>query len=81
MKAHFGRSGNVRLATSWMEDEDKCEGVRGECNDDEKQQREFCKEKLMGIQDEKHNFEDFYCCREERLVCLGGKCRDCGDER
>jgi hypothetical protein len=86
MKATFGNhTGNVGLMLNTPgkeegpEDEMKYEAVRGELNDDE-QQREFYKEKLKGIGDDKHDFEEVYCSRKERLVCLEGSCRDCGDE-
>jgi hypothetical protein len=85
--AHFGsHTGNVGLILTTPgkeegpEDEMKYEAVRGELNDD-KQQTDFYKEKLKGIGDDKHDFEEVYCSREERLVCMEGSCRDCGDER
>jgi hypothetical protein len=66
--------------------------VRRELNDEKN--KEFYKEKLKGIQDGKHTFEEIYCSREEGLVCVlqpkqcrdcskeevMGSCRSCGDE-
>jgi hypothetical protein len=99
MGKHFGRNtseGNVDLATpgtdEGKEDELKYEGVRRELNDEKN--KEFYKEKLKGIQDGKHTFQEIYCSREEGLVCVlqpkqcrdcskeevMGSCRSCGDE-
>jgi hypothetical protein len=81
MKKHFGNvSGIVSLTTPGMEgseDEIAYEAARAELNGN----RTWWEEKLMGIKDGKDSFGEVYCSREEGLVCVEGKCRDCGDER
>jgi hypothetical protein len=81
MGKHFNRRSNVSLATPGMEDgkevELKYEGVRGELNDEKN--KEFYEQKLKGILKGKNTFEEFYCSREEGLLCMDRSCVGCGE--
>jgi hypothetical protein len=83
MKKHFGndKKGKMSLSTEGMEgvdDEHFAYGAaRGELS---WKHKAFYEEKLRGIEEGKYSFEEVYCSREEGLVCVEGKCRDCGDE-
>jgi hypothetical protein len=61
------------------EEELKYERVREELNRDE-QQRKLYEQKFEGIIHESGWFPEVFCSREEGLVCMGGKCVECGDE-
>jgi hypothetical protein len=93
MKKHFGKSkddGGLSLSTPGKEGEEEermYEGVRAELTGEK---NAFYEEKLKGIGKEKvikerngrweESFEEVYCSREEGLICMEGKCVDCGDE-
>jgi hypothetical protein len=44
------------------------------------EQRDWWEWKLRKIVEKNWDFEEVYCSREEGLVCLERKCKDCGDE-
>jgi hypothetical protein len=83
MKKHFGSRdhGNVSLTLTipGMEGEDEklYEEVKAELSGKHK---EWWEEKLKGLWEWKRTYEEVYCSREDGLVCVEGKCRDCGDE-
>jgi hypothetical protein len=83
MKKHFGGktnvSGSLSLTTPGMEgegEESLYEEVRAELSDDK--YRMLYMEKLNGIS--RYDMYKVFCSREEELLCVEGKCRDCGDE-
>jgi hypothetical protein len=84
MKKHFGsrNHGNVSLTLTipGMEGEDEklYEEVKAELMSGK--HKEWFEEKLKGLWEWKNTFEEVYCSREDGLICVQGKCRDCGVE-
>jgi hypothetical protein len=82
MKKHFGGktkvNGSLSLTTPGMkgeEEESLYEEVKAELSGKNSM---FYEQKLNGISDS--DLDKVFCSREEGLVCVEGKCRDCGDE-
>jgi hypothetical protein len=71
-------SGSISLTTRGMEgkqEESLYEEVKAELSGKNSM---FYEQKLNGILDS--DVDKVFCSREEGLVCVEGKCRDCGDE-
>jgi hypothetical protein len=90
MKKHFGKlniSGTLSLTVPGMEtkeEEAAYEGVRADLFGES---WDWWERKMFKYVDIGKNtgvkgwlFEEVYCSREEGLVCVDGKCKDCGDE-
>jgi hypothetical protein len=68
----------LRISGNPGEDEKLYEEVKAELMSGK--HKEWWEDKLKGLSEWKKTYEEVYCSREDGLVCVEGKCKDCGVE-